>query len=574
MIASRFKKSILSGLVTAGAVGALTACGGGGGGASSGGSVSVPPPPPPPQSAEFTLNGVAAKGLLDGARVIVVDGGKALPLELSGFDVLAEGTTSADGSFSIEVQDSEGAANLLIFALMNDANMKCDSAIGCGLNPANGAEINFGESFSLGENDALLSAYISTPASGTTSINLNSLSTLVFSRMIGLAVEGGSVIGTGEDVQPILRFQDRQSAQDYVARVFDITSQDYTALNFIDLTEALPVNVSQAELRASLLSAGFLAAAVSFGTDLENSGFDFTFDDLFSEITGSFIAPAALIVREGSPDPFSISLEEMISGAALALIANVEALGGTANNAQDLAAEYLIARLNEIRATPANFSLENDGSLPQPPAEISFAAEQISYTVGARNVLAEITNPDGLFPLNSSEPPPEGAITFFADVTLVTPAGSISLNLFDSSPTALDFSFGSNLTAGTYETEVTFTLSEFGQSYTDTITVEVLPSGIGIAQDSVSMTTSPNSTARVDYVNPNDVIIATATIRNPDGMRLFEVASLDDTGFVIGYDSRATPAAGTYNVDVTIGGGLGAEANDVTVPLEIVVTTE
>lgn len=572
-----FTKSILLCTATV-SVAFLSACGGGsggGGGSSPTTSGSTPTPTPTP-SAEFTMQGVAAKGLLDGARVLVVDAGEPLPLELSGFNILGEGTTSATGDFSIEVQDSGGAANLLVLALMDNANMKCDSAIGCGLDPVSGAQIGFGDDFALGPNSSILSAYVPTPGAGTTTANLNSLSSIVTSRMIGLAAEAGSTTGSGEDTQPILRPQDKQAAQDYVAQVLGITSQEYSALNFIDLTEPLPASVDQAELRASLLASGFLTSAVAFGSDLEASGIQFTFDDLFDEITGSFFVPEALIVRESPANMFSISLQEMFGGAVFALDANVQASGGTATNAQDLALDYLVGRLTEINSAAPNLPIESGGTLPQPPAEISFVAESISYINGSSptgNLLVEIDNPDTLFPLNSSQGVPAGETSFFAEVTSVSPAQSIGLNLSASSPTELDISFGGNLTAGTYETEVTFTVSEFDQTYTDTIIFEILPTGIGIAQESVSMTTSPDSSFRLDFVNPNNVDISFVNIDNPNGASYFEVGSIDATGAVVGYSpSIGVAPTGTYNVSVLLSRGLGAEASDVIVPLEIVVS--
>ncbi len=572
-----FTKSILLCTATV-SVALLSACGGGNGGGSSttsSGTTPTPTPTPTP-SAEFTMQGVAAKGLLDGARVIVVDAGEPLPLELSGFNILGEGTTSATGNFSIEVQDSEGAVNLLVLALMDNANMKCDSAIGCGLDPVSGAQIGFGDDFALGPNSSILSAYVPTPGAGTTTANLNSLSSIVTSRMIGLAAEAGSTTGSGEDTQPILRPQDKQVAQDYVAQVLGITSQEYSALNFIDLTEPLPASVDQAELRASILASGFLTAAVAFGSDLEASGFDFTFDDLFDEITSSFFVPEALIVRESPLDALSISLQEMFGGAVLALNANVQASGGTASNAQDLAASFLIDRVNEINSAPPNLPVESDGSLPQPPDEISFVAESIPYINGSSptgNLSVEIDNPDGLFPLNSSQGVPAGEISFFADVTSVSPAASIGLNLFGSTATHLDFSFGGDLTAGTFETQVTFTVSEFEQTYTDTIIIEVLPTEIGIAQESVSMTTSPDSAFRLDFINPNNVDISFVSINNPNGPSYFDVTSIDGSGADVGFSpSIGVAPVGTYDVDVTLSRGLGATASDVIVPLEIIVS--
>lgn len=530
-------------------------------------TVTITPPP------EFSIQGVAAKGLLDGARVIIADAADPLPLELSDFDILAESTTSADGSYTIDVLDSEGALNLLVIAFMNNASMKCDSAIGCGLNPTTGSAVDFGDVFPLGENNALLSAYIPTPGTGTTTANLNSLSTITTSRMIGLAAQAGSATGTGEDAQPILRPQDKQTAQDYIATVLDIPSQDYTDLSFIDLTEVLPATVDQAELRASLLASGFLSSAVALGTDFENNGIDFEFEDLFGEITGSFIVPNALIVRETPQDIFSISLQEMFGGAVLGLDANIQASGGTANNAHDLASDYLVNRLNEINSAPPNAPLESDGNLPQPPAEISFAVDRITVNAGNANFsLVDINNPDDLFPLNSSQSAPTGAISFFADVTSVSPEAPISLNLFGSSPTGLDFSFGGNLTAGTYDTEVTFTVSEFDQTYTDNIIIEVAPLEIGIVQQSASLTTSNDSSFRLDFVNPNNIDISTVFIDNPNGSSFFEVLTIDSTGFDIGYGPSGAASPGTFNVNVILGLGLGAEANDVTVPLEIIVT--
>lgn len=178
-----------------------------------------------------------------------------------------------------------------------------------------------------------------------------------------------------------------------------------------------------------------------------------------------------------------------------------------------------------------------------------------------------------MFPINSSEGVPAGEVSFFASVTSVVPDANISLNLFGSSPTDIEFSFGGNLTAGTYETEVTFTVSKFDQTYTDTITIEVTPIEIGIVQESVSMTTATDSTFRLDFVNPNNIDISTVTIDNPNGPSYFEVSSIDASGVDVGYGPATSSApTGTYNVNVTLGLGLGAEANNVSVPLEIIVT--
>ena len=573
----QFRSSILTCSVALAAI--LSACGGGGsntssntavvvgGGDTTGGGVA--------NTIDFTIEGVAAKGLLDGARVIVIDGGDPLALELADLAILGEDTTAADGRFSIDVQDSAGANNLLVIALMNDASMKCDSAIGCGLDQTTGAAVNFGDNFSLGPNLALLTSYISTPTGGTVTTNLNTLSTLTTSRMIGLSVEAGSVIGSDENTQPILRPQDQQPAQDYIAQLFGITSQDYSALDFVDITEPLPADVDQAELQAAILSSGVLAAAVSFGADLENNGQSFTFDDLFDEVTTSFFVPEGLIVRESPPNPFRISLAEIFGGTILALDANVQVSGGTPNNAQDLAIDYLVERANAINAAPPNTPVESDGSLPQPPAEISFISDSIQIVAGTGNQVVGIDNPDGLFPLTSSQGVPIGEISFFADVTSVTPPGSIGLNLFDSTPTEIDFSFGADLAPGTYEAEVTFTVSEFDQTYTDLITINVESNGVGIVQESVTMTTAADSSFRLDFVNPNNVIIAAVFIDNPNGPSFFEPGAIDDDGVIVGYGpSIGSAPAGTYNVNVTLSGGLGAEANDVTIPLEIIVTQE
>lgn len=510
--------------------------------------LTVSPPPPP---TGITFEGHVVKGAILGAPLGILDAVNPISAADS---ALVESVTADDGSYSLTIPEGTQVTDLLIVSsLLGSAQMICDAA-----NCLSEGGINFGDPLLIpADSDPnftkFLSAAIPTPeAFGTTEVNVNMFSHYQVLDMLGVSLARQGAGGT-----PTIFLQDYAAARQSTAAIFGLPDADFFAIPFVDITQPITSTDSNA-IYAALVSGGLLGAALE-----AVDPFAAIFDLQNRTAQDNFIA------RESVDNPEMISLQDIFENAT-ALATQIGATGNAFTSAQTALSDRQALIADAIPDLP----LESDGGFPQPPAEISFAVDNISVNAGDANfLLVGIDNPDGLFPLNSSQSVPPGEISFFADVTSVVPAASISLNLFGSSPTGIDFSFGGDLTAGTYETEVTFTVSEFNQTYTDTITIEVTPIEIGIVQESVSMTTASNSTFRLDFVNPNNVDISTVTIDNLNGPSYFEVLSIDASGADVGYGpSIGSAPAGTYNVNVTLGQGLGAEANNVSVPLEIIVT--
>lgn len=511
-------------------------------------TVTITPPPPP---STFTLEGHVVKGAILGAPLGILDAVNPIS---DADSALVESVTAADGSYSLTIPEGTQVTDLLIVSsLLGSAQMICDAA-----NCLSEGGINFGDPLLIpADSDPnftkFLSAAIPTPeAFGTTEVNVNMFSHYQVLDMIGVSLARQGAGGT-----PTIFLQDYSAARQSTAAIFGLPDADFFAIPFVDITQPITSTDSNA-IYAALVSGGLLGAALEAADP-----FAAIFDLQNRTAQDNFIA------RESVDNPEMISLQDIFENATT-LATQIGATGNAFTNAQTAVSDRQALISNAIPDLP----LESDGNFPQPPAEISFQVDNISINAGGDNYLfVGIDNPDDLFPINSSEGVPAGEVSFFASVTSVVPDANISLNLFGSSPTDIEFSFGGNLTAGTYETEVTFTVSKFDQTYTDTITIEVTPIEIGIVQESVSMTTATDSTFRLDFVNPNNIDISTVTIDNPNGPSYFEVSSIDASGVDVGYGPATSSApTGTYNVNVTLGLGLGAEANNVSVPLEIIVT--
>ena len=151
----------------------------------------------------INLTGVAAKGVMQNANIVVFDPfTQTEELDDEGEGLLGHGVTNANGEFSISVETTETTGDFLaIAALFEGATMICDAHSGC----IGGAA--FGEPVALsaeeGGIDALF-AIFPKPAPGADAVaNLNLFTHMQLLRMLGIALETPRETPEGEEPEPI-----------------------------------------------------------------------------------------------------------------------------------------------------------------------------------------------------------------------------------------------------------------------------------------------------------------------------------------------------------------------------------
>lgn len=138
------------------------------------------------------LSGVAAKGVIGGARVVVVDA-LAAPEDIGTDDVilLGEGVTNPDGTYSLSLQTTEDTSDFLAIGIIFEgATMICDAPSGCFEGVAFGEPIALGEDEALEESDEALWAVFPKPVPGEAAVaNVNLFTHFHLVRMLGMALE-------------------------------------------------------------------------------------------------------------------------------------------------------------------------------------------------------------------------------------------------------------------------------------------------------------------------------------------------------------------------------------------------
>lgn len=325
----------------------LTACGGGSG--ESGGGATPPsvplPPPPPPPSTEFTIRGVAFKGLLQGANVYVYSAD-----ELFDDNPVAIGntnTSSFTGNFSVTVDTANRTIgdNVVVAVLMKNATMECDAPNGCALG------VDFGDDFELPKESItnesslgdpfFLAAVLPTPAVGTR----RDISVNIFTHM--QVVYYNSLLSSTSfpnESELLARSQTR------VASLFGLQDEDFTQLSFLDITASIFGDVDENDILAAFISGGIQGAIGEGSAGIEDNFFNFL---------GDFLNQGGeLLINEGSSDSLGqISLQDIYENAIA-----IENVNPQSANAPSVALQDLKNRKAEIDNSPA-FSLTRDGEL-------------------------------------------------------------------------------------------------------------------------------------------------------------------------------------------------------------------
>ena len=200
--------------------------------------------------AGFTITGVASKGLMKGATIEIYNDSS---------DVLASLTSSqTDGRFSAEISDNAAVNDYItVAAIFGDMTMICDAPSGCG------AGINFGDDVTFPDDSSVaLSATLLSPAGGsTTDVHINLMTQLV-SYHVGLDVE-------------LPNSTNLAASRTFVGDFFNIPAQEFSTLEFIDVTDPALSPTDVNAMTASLLSAGVFAAALENPGRIENALINF-----------------------------------------------------------------------------------------------------------------------------------------------------------------------------------------------------------------------------------------------------------------------------------------------------------
>ncbi|MEP3892022.1 MAG: hypothetical protein ABJN69_16315 [Hellea sp.] len=282
----------------------LSGCGGGGGSSSgSTGAVVPPPPPPPPPSTEFTVRGVAFKGLLQGANVYVYSADELFddnPVAIG-----SSSTSSATGNFSVIV-DTAGKTigdDIVVAVVMKNAMMECDAPRGCS------SGIDFGDDFELPKEEIanesrlgdpfFMAAVLPTPTVGTR----RDMTVNIFTHM--QTVYYNSLLSSTSFPNESELFS---RAQTRVANIFGLTDQNFSELGFLDITGSLNADVSSNTMRAAFLSGGIQGAIGESSVSIDRVYFDFLSDFVNQD--------GEMLLNEGTRDRTDrVSLQDIYDNA-------------------------------------------------------------------------------------------------------------------------------------------------------------------------------------------------------------------------------------------------------------------
>jgi len=254
------------------------------------------------------LSGVAAKGVIGGARVVVVDA-LAAPEDIGTDDVilLGEGVTNPDGTYSLSLQTTEDTSDFLAIGIIFEgATMICDAPSGC----FEGVAIALGEDEALEESDEALWAVFPKPVPGEAAVaNVNLFTHFHLVRMLGMALEEQAENDEADD--PItLTAEQFTPAFEFVSNAFGLETDLFHTVPYVDPTQ--PIGSSNLDaIKMGLLSAGYLEAGIQ--TEIVRSGDDANINEVLADTILPFLLPNILLqLNEPDEDnnPRSVSLED------------------------------------------------------------------------------------------------------------------------------------------------------------------------------------------------------------------------------------------------------------------------
>lgn len=200
----------------------------------------------------FALTGQASKGLMKGGDIEVYN---------ESLDLVAMGTSSSeDGRFTIDVSDNAFIFDhIRVVADFTDITMICDAPRGCG------DSADFGDDYLIPDDqNGTIEAILLPPEGGsTTEVHIN-----LFTQLVSFNV--------GQDIEPP-NPTNLATSRETVGDFFGLAPQDFSTLDYVDVTDP---NVAPTDLQstlAALLQAGLFGATFEDSDRLENALINFYF---------------------------------------------------------------------------------------------------------------------------------------------------------------------------------------------------------------------------------------------------------------------------------------------------------
>lgn len=309
------------------------------------------------------LSGVAAKGVLGGARVVVFDPFTA-PEDVieDGAVLLGQGVTNPDGTYSLTIQTTEDTSGYLaVGAFFEGATMICDATSGCSGGVAFGEPITLrSDDDAIDEADEALWAIFPKPEPGEDAIaNINLFTHFQLFRMLGIASEQQAANDEADD--PVTLGPEHFTPSfEFVSNAFGLETDLFHNIPYVDPTQ--PIGSSNLDaIKMGLLSAGYLEASVQ--TQIARNGDDANVNDVLTDTILPFLLPNVLLQlneRDEDNNPRTVSLEDIFEAALVTAELNT-----ANNNSLSLTIDFLTEQNALIDMLTFDARLEADGTYPE-----------------------------------------------------------------------------------------------------------------------------------------------------------------------------------------------------------------
>ena len=284
-----------------------------------------------------TITGTAAAGIISGATVsaFAISGGSV------GSTAIGTGTTGSDGTYSVDIEDHEGAVKVVITA-GTSTTMVCDAPEGCG-------STAFGQSVSLSSNFSLSAMLPSVTADDTATAHITPLTHMA----AVFAEEQSSISATViEQAQTQL-----QSAMGISFNILETAPVDITDTDNLD-------DISEDQLTYSLYTAAVAGLAESEGSS--GASFAANLDTVLTSLAEDFTENDGQLFQAASTTAGTdqVTLSEIFE-AALSVIEAVEETATNAGVTLPTTVTQIIEEVEETIEAEKTIADLNAGSLTE-----------------------------------------------------------------------------------------------------------------------------------------------------------------------------------------------------------------
>ncbi len=257
---------------------------------------------PPPSSGvdNVTLDGTAAKGIINGGNIMAEE------LDASGTVISRIGstTTAADGSYTLTIDDDyNGGPIKITISADENTQMKCDVPLGCGMRTDDIADsdtaIDFSEWYKP-ENLTMMAMVAGAVSNDTISVNITPYTHLAARHAMAA---------------PSLTFAEVSDANSRVSNLLGGGGINILNTQPLDITDAAVVNGAVNDNGATEIAYAALSAAIAVLADTnsdDHPDINAVLEMLWGSFTdGEFVADDS----ETATDDTTISLQEIVDGA-------------------------------------------------------------------------------------------------------------------------------------------------------------------------------------------------------------------------------------------------------------------